>query len=125
MGKVQGVIDVWLPGQFAAKTADECRRNAKRVYEEHYAELRRVTPKGRLLEYRLGGGWEPLCGFLGKKVPDVPFPRINESSMLKRQLQIVALKTIKRSLINVGMVVSSLLVFGAIIYWLNPALAQS
>lgn len=34
----------------------------------------------RLLEYKLGSGWEPLCKFLGKPVPDVPFPHVNESA---------------------------------------------
>jgi len=118
MGKVQGVIDLWLPGQFKAATAAECRANARQVYEEHYAEARRITPKGQLLEYRLGDGWEPLCRFLGKKVPDVPFPKINESSMLKRQLDIVAMKTMKRSIRNIGLVFGALAVFGMTIKWL-------
>lgn len=34
----------------------------------------------RLLEYELGTGWEPLCKFLGKPVPSVPFPHVNESA---------------------------------------------
>ncbi|KAH7354852.1 P-loop containing nucleoside triphosphate hydrolase protein [Rhexocercosporidium sp. MPI-PUGE-AT-0058] len=124
MGKVQRVIDVWLPGQFKASTAEECRANARAVYEKHYAEARRITPQGRLLEYRLGDGWEPLCKFLGKKVPDVPFPKINESSMLKRQLEIVAMKTLKRSLRNIGLVASTLAISGVFIYWLTTSFSN-
>ena len=104
MGKIQGVVELWLPGRFRAPTAKECRDNAKRVYEEYYEEIRRLTPRSRLLEYQLGSDWEPLCRFLDKDVPDVPFPRVNESAMLEMQLKIVRMKAIKRSLKNVGLV---------------------
>ena len=56
-----------------------------KVCREHYAFVRRITPKERLLEYKLGSGWEPLCEFLGKSVPDVPFPRINETAALNEK----------------------------------------
>ncbi|EEH37613.2 hypothetical protein PAAG_08031 [Paracoccidioides lutzii Pb01] len=51
-------------------------RNAKDTYRRHYAMIRRIVPKERLLEYKLGSGWEPLCKFLGKEVPgpEVEFP---------------------------------------------------
>ena len=29
-------------------------------------------------------GWEPLCKFLNKPVPDAPFPRANESAAVAR-----------------------------------------
>ncbi|KAL4779905.1 hypothetical protein BJX76DRAFT_364838 [Aspergillus varians] len=55
-------------------------RNGKVVYEEHVAMVRdlgRGMPEGRLLEWSVEDGWEPLCQFLGKEVPDVPFPKGN------------------------------------------------
>jgi hypothetical protein len=33
----------------------------------------------RLLVYKLGDGWEPLCKFLNKPVPANPFPKNNSS----------------------------------------------
>lgn len=39
--------------------------------------IRGLVPKDRLLEWYLGDGWEPLCGFLGKPVPDTEFPHVN------------------------------------------------
>lgn len=27
----------------------------------------------------LAEGWEPLCKFLGKPIPDEPFPRVNDA----------------------------------------------
>lgn len=39
--------------------------------------IRGLVPSERLLEWEVGDGWEPLCKFLGKPVPDVPFPHAN------------------------------------------------
>lgn len=36
-----------------------------------------MVPKDRLLEWSADEGWEPLCRFLGKEVPDMPFPHAN------------------------------------------------
>lgn len=35
------------------------------------------APAERLLVYRTGDGWEPLCDFLGVPVPAEPYPRVN------------------------------------------------
>lgn len=35
------------------------------------------VPPERLLVYRAGDGWEPLCDFLGVPVPAEPYPRVN------------------------------------------------
>lgn len=53
--------------------------NARSTYRAHYDFVRKSVPKERLLDYELGSGWEPLCKFLGKEVPDCEFPRLNES----------------------------------------------
>lgn len=74
----------------------EMREKARRAYRDHYALVRRVTPKSRLLEYQLTDGWRPLCDFLDKPVPDVPFPRVNDSEALQELLAII----IKRGLYN-------------------------
>ncbi|KXS98402.1 hypothetical protein AC578_4680 [Pseudocercospora eumusae] len=54
-------------------------KNGRRVHEEHYARLRGVLKaEGReFLEWRVVDGWEPLCGFLGERVPGVEFPNGN------------------------------------------------
>ena len=51
-------------------------------FERHAAEVQRSIPKERLLVYRLGDGWKPLCDFLGVAVPDAPFPRTNSRDEL-------------------------------------------
>ena len=46
-------------------------------YKAHNAAVKALVPKERLLIYRIGDGWEPICKFLGKPIPDVPFPHKN------------------------------------------------
>jgi hypothetical protein len=42
--------------------------------------IRGLVPKERLLEWHIGDGWEPLCKFLGKPVPNVEFPHANAAN---------------------------------------------
>lgn len=67
---------VWL-----ADSKEEQAATAKDIYKAHYAEVRAKAKPGQLLEYKLGDGWEPLCTFLGKPVPEQPFPNVNDSAM--------------------------------------------
>jgi hypothetical protein len=47
------------------------------VFERHNAEVKRTIPAGRLLVFEASQGWEPLCKFLGVKLPAVPYPNMN------------------------------------------------
>ena len=67
---------VW-DGTFDGRFAD--REFAVRTFEEHNAAVRRAVPTERLLEFEVAQGWEPLCDFLDRPVPDKPFPRLNDS----------------------------------------------
>ncbi len=53
---------------------------AKRAYEAHNADVRASVPADRLLDYRAGDGWEPICDKLGLPVPDAPFPHLNTTA---------------------------------------------
>jgi hypothetical protein len=50
---------------------------AKAAYEALNAAVRAAVPAERLVEYRAGDGWEPLCTALGVPVPDTAFPHVN------------------------------------------------
>ncbi|OIW27920.1 hypothetical protein CONLIGDRAFT_682928 [Coniochaeta ligniaria NRRL 30616] len=56
------------------------RRNARWIAREHCDMIRGLVPKERLLEWYIDDGWEPLCRFLGKPVPDVEFPHANAAA---------------------------------------------
>ncbi|KAG0191490.1 hypothetical protein DFQ28_011738 [Apophysomyces sp. BC1034] len=49
-----------------------------KMFNDHIEEVKRVIPTERLLIMELGEGWERLCKFLGKEIPDEPYPRANE-----------------------------------------------
>jgi len=42
--------------------------------------IRGLVRKEKLLEWTVEDGWEPLCRFLDKGVPDEPFPHVNKAS---------------------------------------------
>lgn len=59
------------------------RAHAIAVYEKNTADVQAAFPPGRLLTCHLGDGWEPLCRFLGKRVPDRPYPRSNSTEQFQ------------------------------------------
>jgi len=69
---------------------------AKARFIEHYDQVRRIVPKERLLEYRVAEGWESICEFLEKPVPEEPFPKGNDTQgyheHLKRQNRAILYK---------------------------------
>jgi len=44
----------------------------------HNEAVKAAIPADRLLVYQVKEGWEPLCAFLGRPVPDEAFPRTND-----------------------------------------------
>jgi hypothetical protein len=46
-------------------------------YLRHIDDVKATVPPERLLVYSVTEGWEPLCRFLDKPVPDQPFPHAN------------------------------------------------
>nr|CAB3263010.1 uncharacterized protein LOC100186546 [Phallusia mammillata] len=49
------------------------------IYRRHNAHILQNAPKDKLLVYSIKEGWEPLCKFLGKEVPNTEFPHRNKS----------------------------------------------
>ncbi|KAL7811915.1 hypothetical protein V8C26DRAFT_437212 [Trichoderma gracile] len=88
--KVMGYILMPLPGArwfvdtargFFEAAEDRTGRKCNPLWiEEHNEYVRNIVPKENLLEVELGSGWEPLCRFLGKPVPEKPFPHANEAA---------------------------------------------
>jgi hypothetical protein len=90
------------PGQMAAVGADEdffaamfdrftpdIRNPAAAVaaYEAHNQRVRDTVPPSRLLEWRPGDGWAPICAALSLPVPDEPFPHVNTREMFVQRLR--------------------------------------
>lgn len=64
-------------GFFEATNRKEIEDNARDAYDRHYEKLREMVPSEKRLEFKLTDGWNPLCEFLEKDVPKVPFPHLN------------------------------------------------
>ena len=56
----------------------EDRDAAIAAYEKRANDVRDYVSPERLLEYKLGSGWEPICEFLSVPIPASPFPRSNQ-----------------------------------------------
>jgi Sulfotransferase domain len=74
----------WAPGRrfnrrmLAARFTDDWSETAaKEAFLRHNAEVRATIPVDRLVEWRPGDGWAPLCAALRLSVPLEPFPHVN------------------------------------------------
>jgi len=68
---------------------DENYKNKKhciKVYQDHIEEVKRVVPAAQLLLFEVKEGWDPLCKFLNKPVPSVPFPNCNDTADFKKRM---------------------------------------
>lgn len=87
LGSVAGPANrKMMYGFFGANDVDTIRLKARDSYRQHYQYIKETVPPENLLEFNLADGWEPLCKFLGKDVPDMPFPHANEAAALRRKI---------------------------------------
>jgi hypothetical protein len=56
------------------------REAAIAAYERHNSRVREAVAPERLVEWRPGDGWEPICAGLGLDVPSEPFPHTNTTA---------------------------------------------
>ena len=72
------------------KEEEKDKEFAMQMYKQHIEEVKaHIQPSTKLLVYEFGEdtrGWAPLCEFLGKEVPQVPFPFINDSRSMQNML---------------------------------------
>ncbi|EHA25662.1 hypothetical protein ASPNIDRAFT_43922 [Aspergillus niger ATCC 1015] len=89
------------PGMFRGRTTKEgLTKHGKRVYQEHGLMIRGSVPEERLLEWDVEDGWGPLCEFLGKDIPDEPFPNTNNPAAFRKHIEDLVHPRAKRSLYN-------------------------
>lgn len=103
-GRVMVACRLYITVFCGAANINEIEKVSREYYRKHYADVRAMAPKDRLLEYKLGSGWEPLCKFLGKEVPNVPFPHRNEAHILRNAMGAGIAKAKRHSMINIGLV---------------------
>jgi len=80
----KGLDGCWSGAMFGGYKNFKNREHCIKVFKAHIEEVKRVVPADRLLIFEIKEGWEPLCKFLGKPVPSVPFPHVNDLQDFKR-----------------------------------------
>lgn len=68
------------------------RAHATRVFEAHNQAVIDAIPASRLLVYRPGDGWEPLCRFLNVPVPEEDFPHLNDTAWYRQRTGLPAIE---------------------------------
>jgi len=61
-----------------------------RKFNQHNDEVIKTIPKDRLLVFEAKEGWAPLCKFLGKPVPNEPYPRVNSKEEMRPMMEAMA-----------------------------------
>jgi len=72
------MIKTLLAKRFTPDVSNEAA--AKAAYEQHNADVRATIPADRLVEWRPGDGWAPLCAALGVPEPSEPYPHVNTTA---------------------------------------------
>ncbi|KAI0160582.1 hypothetical protein GGR57DRAFT_490272 [Xylariaceae sp. FL1272] len=88
-------------GQFNARNMHEIEEHARQTYDEYYRRIREMVPPEKRLEFNLDDGWEPLCAFLGKDIPSVPFPRENDRQTLYKQTRKTSNNVVYKSMFRI------------------------
>lgn len=77
---------IW-DGTFEGRAAE--RDFAIARFHRHTREVCAAIEAERLLVFDVKEGWEPLCRFLDRPVPSVPFPRANSRSSIRAALWLI------------------------------------
>jgi len=78
------MLDALFGARFTLAIHD--REQAIAAYERHNAHVRATAPRDRLVEWRPGDGWAPLCKALALPVPDEPFPHVNTTDEFRARV---------------------------------------
>ena len=71
-------------GKYGGKPED--RDHAHGVYQKNTSDVQAHFSSDRLLTYQLGDGWEPLCRFWGKPIPNIGFPKNNSTEQFRAHI---------------------------------------
>jgi len=72
-------------GMFGA--VEDGQEEAVRFFDAWKAKVIKEVPADRLLVWQVKQGWEPLCQFLGIPVPEQPFPNVNDTPMMQKNIR--------------------------------------
>ncbi|KAG1448562.1 hypothetical protein G6F46_009427 [Rhizopus delemar] len=65
-------------GELGGEGLVERREELIQKFVNHIEHIKKVVKPENLLIMELGDGWEKLCKFLGKPIPQIPYPHSNK-----------------------------------------------
>lgn len=87
IGNLRAAHHEWIYGKGKGLPKDD-RENTISIYKQHNAgviDYFHDRPEDLLvLDFTKGDQWEKLCSFLGKPVPDLPFPHYNKTTEVEQ-----------------------------------------
>ena len=95
----QSPMEEWLYGPGGVPAADDATLATLRARHDASVRTRFANRPSQLLVLDVDAGlsWEPLCSFLGRPVPAVPFPRLNSGAV--REDGPVALRSVQPTIV--------------------------
>ena len=76
------MMDTLFETRFTKKMTDG--NKAMNAFIEHNKRVLDSVPPDRLVRWKPGDGWQPLCDVLGMTVPDTPFPHANTKEQFRK-----------------------------------------
>ena len=73
------------------------KEESVKFYTNWVNYVKETVPPSRLLIFEPKQGWEPLCKFLNKPIPEEPFPHVNDTSSMLwnfKKLKIISYTTL-------------------------------
>lgn len=80
------------------------------AFTRRIEEVKRAVPAEKLLLFEVKEGWQPLCRFLGKPIPEATFPRTNDRQQLQKRLN----RLTRQALFKINPVIIVILLAGIV-----------
>ena len=91
-------------GAFKGEKTDKA---IKQRFNEWNQSVIDYVPKDRLLIYQVKDGWKPICDFLDKPIPNIPFPYKNKTKNMGHMSRFINIMFIIIVIISIVMIISS------------------
>jgi len=92
---LQDMFSDLMVARFTEQFTDQ--QSAMAAYRRYNDEVRSSIASGRLVEWRPGGGWAPICTALNLPVPNQPFPHVNTTAEFRSRLGLDTLSHLSSS----------------------------
>ncbi|CAF9916309.1 MAG: hypothetical protein ALECFALPRED_010589 [Alectoria fallacina] len=86
------------------------------VYRAHYRQLEDMMGEGKYLGWTVEDGWEPLCAFLGKPVPEKAFPSGNAPPAFVKRIAELRKPQYRHALVNVAKTLGVVIAAGVAVW---------